>query len=76
MSSFNDKVKEISDQIEKHIVAVKGTLELADASMPNDELHDIMMKDMERMDDLQKLSNELAAIVNLLIEKMAEVKNE
>ena len=76
MSSINDKVKEISDQIEKHIVAVKGTLELADASMPNDELHDIMMKDMERMDDLQKLSNELAAIVNLLIEKMAEVKNE
>jgi hypothetical protein len=52
VSAINDKVKEISDQIEEHIVAVKGTLELADASMSNDELHDIMMKEMKRMDEV------------------------
>lgn len=76
MSSINDKVKEISGKIEEHIVAVKGTLELADASLPDDELHDFILKDMERMDDLQKLSNELVSIVNLLNEKMDETKSE
>jgi hypothetical protein len=74
VSAINDKVKEISDKIEKHIVAVKGTLELADASMPDDELHDFILKDMQRMDDLQKLSNELVGIVNRLVEKMGETK--
>ena len=76
MSSINDKVKEISDQIEEHIVAVKGTLELADASLPDDELHGLMLKSMERMDNVQKLSNELVAIVNLFIEKMGETQSE
>lgn len=76
MSAINDKLKEISNKIEEHIVAVKGTLELADASMPDNELHDFILRDMGRMDDVQKLSNELAAIVNLLIEKMDETKSE
>lgn len=76
MSAINDKVKEISDKIEEHIVAVKGTLELADVSLPDDELHGFMLKAMERMDDVQKLYNELAAIVNLLIEKVDETKSE
>ena len=76
MSASNDKVIEISEKIEEHIVAVKGTLELADASLPDDELHEFILKDMERMDDLQKLSNELVAIVNLLIEKMDETNSE
>jgi uncharacterized coiled-coil DUF342 family protein len=76
VSAINDKVKEISEKIEEHIVAVKGTLELADASLPDDELHDFMLKAMERMDEVQKLSNELSSIVNLLIEKVDETKNE
>ena len=78
MSAINDKVKEISGKIEEHIVAVKGTLELADASISesDNELDGFVLKAMERMDDVQKLSNELAAIVNLLIEKMDETKSE
>jgi len=76
VSASNDKVIEISEKIEEHIVAVKGTLELADASLPDDELHDFMLKAMERMDDVQKLSNELASIVNLLMEKVDETKSE
>ena len=76
MSTISDKVKEISAKIEEHIVAVKGTLELADASLPDDELHEFILKDMERMDDVQKLSNELATIVNRLIEKVDEAKGE
>ena len=76
MSEINDKVKEISGKIEEHIVAVKGTLELADASISDDELDGFVLKAMERMDDVQKLSNELAAIVNLLIEKVEETKSE
>jgi len=75
VSASNDKVIEISEKIEEHIVAVKGTLELADASLPDDELHDFMLKAMERMDDVQKLSNELASIVNLLMEKVDETKS-
>jgi len=76
VSEINDKVKEISGKIEEHIVAVKGTLELADASISDDELDGFVLKAMERMDDVQKLSNELAAIVNLLIEKVEETKSE
>ena len=78
MSAINDKVKEISDKIEEHIVAVKGTLELADASISesDNELDGFVLKAMERMDDVQKLSNELVAIVNLLIEKMDETNSE
>ena len=72
MSAINDKLKEISEHIEEHIVAVKGTLELADASMPDDELHAFMLKSMERMDEVQKLSNELATMVSVLLEKADE----
>ena len=36
----------------------------------------LMLKSMERMDNVQKLSNELATIVNLFIEKMGETKSE
>lgn len=75
MSKINDKIKEISGMIDEHIVAVKGTLELADASLSEDDLHTFLLKAIERMDDVQKLSNEMVAIVNLVFEKMAETKN-
>lgn len=75
MSKINDKIKEISGMIDEHIVAVKGTLELADASLSEDDLHTFLLKAIERMDDVQKLSNEMVAIVNIVLEKMAETKN-
>jgi hypothetical protein len=75
VSKINDKIKEISGMIDEHIVAVKGTLELADASLSEDDLHTFLLKAIERMDDVQKLSNEMVAIVNLVFEKMAETKN-
>jgi hypothetical protein len=75
VSKINDKIKEISGMIDEHIVAVKGTLELADASLSEDDLHTFLLKAIERMDDVQKLSNEMVAIVNIVLEKMAETKN-
>jgi hypothetical protein len=75
VSKIDDKIKEISGMIDEHIVAVKGTLELADASLSEDDLHTFLLKAIERMDDVQKLSNEMVAIVNLVFEKMAETKN-
>ena len=32
MSQIDDKLKEISDRINEHIIAVKGTLEVVDTS--------------------------------------------
>jgi DNA-binding winged helix-turn-helix (wHTH) protein len=68
--------QKISDKIEEHIMAVR-TLELADASISesDNELNSFVLKAMERMDDVQELSNELVAIVNLLIE-MDETKSD
>jgi uncharacterized hydantoinase/oxoprolinase family protein len=74
MSEIDSKLKEISDKINEHIIAVKGTLEVVDTS--EDDLHSLLLKAIERMDSLQQLSNEMFAIIKQLFEKIERMKEQ
>ena len=74
MSEINNRLKEISDKMEEHITTVKGTLELLDASVSEDDLHSLILKAIERMDKMQRLSDELFAAFTQVLEKLNEAK--
>ena len=59
MTERNNKLDEISHEFNENILAVKGTLELLDTSVTEDDLHDLLLKAMQRMDNIQKLSNDM-----------------
>jgi hypothetical protein len=75
MSEINEKLKEISDTMSEHIIAVKGTLELLDASVTEDDLRSLVLKAIERMDNMQQLSDELFLVLKQAIDKMRETKD-
>jgi hypothetical protein len=75
MSEINYRLKEISDKISEHIVTVKGTLELLDASVSEDDLHNLILKAIERMENMQRLSDELFAVLKQVFEKMSQAKD-
>ena len=75
MSEINNRLKEISDKMSEHIIAVKGTLELLDASVSEDDLHSLILKAVERMENMQRLSDELLAVLKQVLEKMSEAKD-
>jgi len=74
MSEINNRLKEISDKMEEHITTVKGTLELLDASVSEDDLHSLILKAIERMEKMQRLSDELFAVFTQVLEKLNEAK--
>ncbi|MEW6569576.1 MAG: hypothetical protein AB1390_00155 [Nitrospirota bacterium] len=71
-----NRLEEISDQINEHIIAVKGTLELVDASVEEDDLHSLLLKAMERMDTLQKLSNEICAALQQIFDRIGKKEQQ
>jgi len=75
MSEINEKLKEISDTMSEHIITVKGTLELLDASVTEDDLRSLVLKAIERMDNMQQLSDELFVVLKQAIEKMKQTKD-
>lgn len=75
MSEINKRLEEISDKMSEHILTVKGTLELLDASVSEDDLRSLILKAIERMDKIQGLSDELFAVLEKVLEKMGETKD-
>jgi hypothetical protein len=75
MPEINKRLEEISDKMSEHILTVKGTLELLDASVSEDDLRSLILKAIERMDKIQGLSDELFAVLEKLLEKMGETKD-
>lgn len=75
MSEINNKLKEMSDKMSEHIITVKGTLELLDASVSEDDLRNLILKAIERMENMQRLSDELFEILQKVFEKMSEGKD-
>ena len=75
MSEINKRLNEISDKMSEHIITVKGTLELLDASVSEDDLRNLILKAIERMEDMQQLSDELFAVLQQVFEKMSEAKD-
>jgi len=74
MSEIDKKLNEISDKLNEHMMAVKGTLELVDASVSEDDLHNLLLKAIERMESMQRLSDELLAVLKQIFEKMNKSK--
>jgi hypothetical protein len=74
MAGRNDKLDEISVQLNENILAVKGTLELLDTSVTEDDLHDLLIKALERMDTIQGLSNDMLIALKNCFDKMSEIK--
>jgi len=75
MSEINKRLEEISDKMSEHILTVKGTLELLDASVSEDDLRSLILKAIGRMEKIQGLSDELFAVLEKLLEKIGETKN-
>jgi hypothetical protein len=74
MSERDIKLDEISNQLNENILAVKGTLELVDTSVDEDELHELLLKSIERTDIIQKISNDMIALLKNCFEKLDEKK--
>lgn len=73
MEKINSRLMEISDELNKHIIAVRGALELAEESAST-ELQELLSKAIERMDTIQKLSHEIFGVLQQVFEKMDEIK--
>jgi hypothetical protein len=76
MAEIDEKLMALSENISEHILAVKGTLELVDASVDEDDLHGLILKAVDRMDALQLLSKEMVSLVAKMLEKINEAKKE
>ena len=74
MSERNRKLDEIAHQLDENILAVKGTLELLDTSVTEDELHQLLLKAIGRMDMIQGLSNEMLVALKRCFDKIGEIK--
>ena len=74
MSEINSRLNEIADKMNEHMMAVKGTLELVDASVSEDDLHNLLLKAVRRMESMQALSDEMFAALQKMIEKIEETK--
>ena len=70
MSERDNRFDEIAHQFEENILAVKGTLELIDASVTDDELRELLLKAIERMDAIQRLSADTLVALRNCLEKM------
>ena len=74
MVKSNDRLKEISDDLNENIMAVRGTLELVESAVSQGELNDLLLKAIERIDVIQKLSNEMLVTLKQIFDKMNEIK--
>jgi hypothetical protein len=76
MAERDNKLKEISRELNEHVIAVKGTLELIEASVSEDELQNLIIKAIERMDTIQRLSQELIVALKNCFERLGELHNK
>jgi len=74
MTERNKKLDEIADQLGENILAVKGTLELIDTSVTEDDLHQLLLKAIDRMDIVQGLSNEILNALRSCFDRMGDMK--
>ncbi len=70
----NNKFDEVSHQLSENILAVKGTLELLDASITEEDLRKLLLKSVERMDMIQRLTNDMLAALKNCVDKINEMK--
>ncbi len=74
MTERNQKLNEMAAQLDENILAVKGTLELIDTSVTEDDLHQLLLKAIDRMDTVQRLSGEMLNALRNCFEKLSAMK--
>ncbi len=70
MTEKSNKLQAISDELSEHIIAVKGTLELIDASVEEEDLHNLVLKALKRMDSIHTLSGEMFVLLKACLDRM------
>jgi hypothetical protein len=75
MADTSESLQKITDELNEHIIAVKGALELVDASIEDTELNDLIMKSIGRMDIIQKLTLEMISVLKYYFEKNSGPKS-
>ncbi len=74
MSERNNELDRISDQLNENILAVKGTLELVDTSVTEDELHELLIKAIERMDTIQRQLSDMLILLKNCFDKIDSIR--
>jgi DNA-binding FrmR family transcriptional regulator len=74
MSERNNELDRISEQLSENILAVKGTLELVDTSVTEDELHQLLLKAIERMDNIQRQLSDMLVVLKNCLDKIDSIK--
>jgi hypothetical protein len=74
MAESDKKFDEIANQLNENILAVKGTLELIDTSVEEDDLHQLLLKAINRMDIIQGISDEMLAVLKSCFDKMGDTR--
>ena len=72
MTTNDDKLLKISEDMNEHILAVKGTLELLDASVSEEDMRDLITNAIDRIDKVQGLSNDMFAAFKHCLERMSK----
>jgi hypothetical protein len=70
----DEELDQIAEQLDENILAVKGTLELLDTAIDEDELRELLLKAVGRMDTIQNISIEMLTALKNCIGKMGEGK--
>ncbi|MGC2062859.1 MAG: hypothetical protein WA610_07755 [Thermodesulfovibrionales bacterium] len=70
----DEELDQISEQLDENILAVKGTLELLDTAINEDELRELLLKAVGRMDAIQSITNEMLMALRNCIAKIGEGK--
>lgn len=76
MQERNDKLKKISDELNENIIAIKGTLELIEASTLEEELKNLIIKAIDRIEIMQKLSNDMVMALKGCFDKIDKLTNK
>lgn len=76
MKERNDKLKKISDELNENLIAIKGTLELLEASISEEELKGLILKAIDRMETIQKLSNDMVIALKGCFDKIEELTTQ
>ena len=74
MTKRSAELDQISEQLDENILAVKGTLEVLDTAITEDELRELLLKAIGRMDTIQSISNEMLTALRNCIAKIGEGK--
>lgn len=74
MAKRSEELDQISEQLDENILAVKGTLELLDTAITEEELRELLLKAVARMDTIQGISNEMLVALRNCIGKIGEGK--